>query len=156
MLIREMVPEDAGEVYRITCASLDQYFNPNMFTFFRAQWPSGQLVAADLTGRPVGYICGSRSGIAKVNISMFAVSEGYRSKGIGGMLLEAFRSRAALEGAVTVTLEVRPSNEGALRFYKRHGFAVAEYLPRFYNDNGDAVRMVGGVQSGNRGAQLNI
>jgi [ribosomal protein S18]-alanine N-acetyltransferase len=136
-----MMPEDIGEVYKITCASLDQYFDPNVFTFFRMQWPRGQLVASDACGRIIGYIIGSRLDGGRASIAMFAVSDMHRSKGVGSRLLSAFRARAVSEGMMTMVLEVRSNNQRAMDFYKRHGFMVVEFLPSFYTDCGDAVRM---------------
>jgi [ribosomal protein S18]-alanine N-acetyltransferase len=41
-----------------------------------------------------------------------------------------------------ITLEVRPTNEAALRLYESLGFSAAGRRPRYYQDNGeDAVIM---------------
>lgn len=53
----------------------------------------------------------------------------YRSLGVGTALLETALAWAADEGFLKVTLGVFPHNEGAIRFYERHGF-VREGLRR--------------------------
>ena len=46
-------------------------------------------------------------------------------------------------GARYLTLEVRPSNEPALKLYGELGFEVVGVRPRYYSDNGeDALVMV--------------
>jgi ribosomal-protein-alanine N-acetyltransferase len=47
-------------------------------------------------------------------------------------LLQFVLDRAAEEGAVRATLEVRRSNEVARRLYERFGFTVAGTRPAYY------------------------
>jgi ribosomal-protein-alanine N-acetyltransferase len=43
---------------------------------------------------------------------------------------------------VRATLEVRPSNRGAIALYEQAGFAAAALRPRYYSDNDeDALLM---------------
>jgi [ribosomal protein S18]-alanine N-acetyltransferase len=146
MDIRQMMVSDTGPVYRITCESLDQYFIPDVFSFFMMQWPAGQLVARDQLGKVVGYITGSRLGEGRVSIALFAVHPESRGLGVGSELLAAFRQRAAMEGARAIQLEVRSTNASAIRFYEKRGLRVSETLPEFYNDGGNGVRMIGPVR----------
>ena len=142
MIMRASRQGDFGELYRITLDSLDEVFQPDIFHYFQMQWPSGQLCACTLDDRPVGYLSAIRSEPSVARIMMFAVRPNARSKGIGNMLLSAFKQRAMLEGIRTITLEVRPTNSRAISFYARNGFSQAGTMERFYNDGGSAVKMV--------------
>ena len=71
----------------------------------------------------------------------------YRCRGIGKQLLDAFRMKAMLEGQIYIILEVRITNEGARRFYRRNGFVETDILKGYYRDGGDGVRMTGPVQN---------
>jgi Acetyltransferases len=142
MIIRTSRQGDFGEMYRITLESLDEIFQPDIFHYFQMQWPSGQLSACTLDDRPVGYLSAIRSEPSTARIMMFAVRPNARSKGIGNMLLSAFRQRAMLDGIRTITLEVRPANSRAISFYTRNGFSQAGTIERFYNDGGPAVKMI--------------
>ena len=144
--IREYREGDADALYAITLQSFDEYFDPSVFSYFRTQWRAGQLVACDMTGRPVGFISATRMEGRKVRIMLFGVLPQYRNMGIGKQLLDMFRMRAMLEGFVSMTLEVRTSNEAARRFYRRNGFMETDILRQFYRDGGDGVRMVAPVQ----------
>ncbi len=144
--IREYREGDDDALYAITLQSFDEYFDPSVFSYFRTQWRAGQLVACDVTGRPVGFISATRLEGRKVRIMLFGVLPQYRNMGIGKQLLDMFRMRAMLEGFVSMTLEVRTSNEAARRFYRRNGFMETDILRQFYRDGGDGVRMVAPVQ----------
>lgn len=143
MIVRQMSEEDLPRVYAIALSSLDEYYLPEIFSFFLNQWPSGQLVACSVTGKVIGFICGSRLGPDRVGIALLAVEREGRCRGAGSELLAALRKRAVAEGAYTVQLEVRKENEAAIRFYKARGFIITEDLPVFYNNGGDGIRMIG-------------
>lgn len=52
------------------------------------------------------------------------VRAGFRGQGIGSQLLEAIRAAAADDGITRLELDVWSFNEGAHRFFARHGFVV--------------------------------
>lgn len=143
MIIRQMSEEDLPRVYAIAMSSLDEYYLPEVFSYFLKQWPGGQIVACSVTGRVIGFICGSYLGPDRVGIALLAVERQNRCQGVGSELLAALRRRAVVEGAYTVQLEVRIENEAAINFYRVRGFIVTESLPAFYNNGGDAIRMIG-------------
>ena len=69
-----------------------------------------------------------------------AVDPPLRRRGIATTLLERLLERAG--PGQEYTLEVRPSNEPAIRLYERFGFRRAGTRPRYYQDTGeDAVIM---------------
>ncbi len=148
IIIREMKETDINSIYSITCKSLDEKFEPTVFNYFMMQWPRGQLVAEDYMGNILGFASGSKLMGARAALMMFAVREEYRSLGVGSKLLDYFRRAAVVEGVSSISLEVRPTNQKAIKFYKKNGFVETELLPRFYNDGGDAIRMMGTVWSG--------
>ena len=65
-------------------------------------------------------------------IDNIAVREEYRRQGVGEALLGAF-IRFGTEKLAFLTLEVRPSNEPAIRFYMKHGFAQVGRRKNFYS-----------------------
>ena len=88
--IREYREGDADALYAITLQSFDEYFDPSVFSYFRTQSRAGQLVACDVTGRPVGFISATRLEGRKVRIMLFGVLPQYRNMGIGKQLLDMF------------------------------------------------------------------
>jgi len=145
MIIREYRPEDSDELFGICLTAFDEPYDESAFYYFYSQWPAGQLVACDLLGRPTGFLSSTRLPDGKARIMLLGVKEGYRGRGIGQQLLSRFRTNAMMYGISSITLEVRPDNHGAIRFYKRNGFSETGVIPRLYQDGGDAIRMDGPV-----------
>ena len=91
------------------------------------------------SGKLLGYTICSR--YADVwHVMNIAVDPPWRRRGIGSALLTALIERAG--PGESYTLEVRPSNPGAIVLYERFGFRTAGTRPRYYRDTGeDAVIM---------------
>ena len=142
MEIRIMRSEDEPKAYSLISESLDEYFAPQVITFFRMQWPAGQIVACDLFGNILCYLAGTKLPNGRVSIHLFATSAGNRGRGIGTMVLNRFKQAALMEGFTSIQLEVKEHNTRAMEFYKRNGFVPVEFLESFYNDGSSGVRMV--------------
>ncbi|HEW93855.1 ribosomal-protein-alanine N-acetyltransferase [Candidatus Geothermarchaeota archaeon] len=76
------------------------------------------------------------------HIVSIAVLPEYRNKGIGTALMNEVLSRMRRYYDVEyVYLEVRVSNEGAIRFYRRLGFKITNRVKGYYRDGEDAYIM---------------
>jgi ribosomal-protein-alanine N-acetyltransferase len=65
-----------------------------------------------------------------------AVDPDHRREGLASALLRELLHRIGDDQA-RVTLEVRPSNRGAIALYDAFGFRVAGARRRYYQDNGE-------------------
>lgn len=79
----------------------------------------------------LGYI-GVRQSFEEADITNVAVVEEERGKGIGLLLLENMIKEACNRGIVALALEVRASNQAALRLYKKAGFVVEGIRQGYY------------------------
>jgi ribosomal-protein-alanine N-acetyltransferase len=78
----------------------------------------------------------------EAHITNIAVSEAYRGRGIGGLLLIATIDLARELKASSMTLEVRASNAVAQNLYSKYGFEKAGIRKGYYLDNReDAILM---------------
>ncbi|HVP01126.1 MAG TPA: ribosomal protein S18-alanine N-acetyltransferase [Solirubrobacteraceae bacterium] len=101
--------------------------------------PGGICLAARRDGALVGYVICSRYEDVW-HIMNVAVDPSERRRGAATALLSEVLARVGPDGRLT--LEVRPSNDGAIRLYERFGFLPAGMRRRYYQDNGeDAVIM---------------
>jgi [ribosomal protein S18]-alanine N-acetyltransferase len=92
---------------------------------------------------PLGYsiacICRRKPGLASL-ISIGVVPEA-RGRGAASLLLSGSIRRLKMRGVDRLTLVVRKSNLGAIRFYERHGFTRLRRSPRYYEDGEDGILM---------------
>ncbi len=78
----------------------------------------------------------------ELRINNIAVHPRWRVKGIGTRLLRFLLQHAARHGCLEATLEVRPSNEPAMRVYEKAGFRSVGRRKNYYMDTReDAVVM---------------
>ena len=72
--------------------------------------------------------------VSEAELLDIAVHPGARGRGVGATLLEALMAQCAVQGAVTMTLEVRESNGAARALYNRYGFDQVGRRRRYYHD----------------------
>lgn len=88
-------------------------------------------LARDPVGEPVGFIAVWRV-LDELHVNNLAVLPEHRRSGVASALLTRALADAAARGATRATLEVRASNEPALRLYERFGFAVTAVRRGYY------------------------
>lgn len=87
----------------------------------------------------------------ELKINNIAVHPLCRGRGVATRMLGFLLDFAAGQGCVQVTLEVRPSNEIALRLYRAAGFTLAGRRRQYYSDtHEDALVMIRPVRRGGR------
>ena len=92
------------------------------------------LVREDGRGTILGWITEEVA-----EIDMLAVHPSARRSGLGRQLLDAWEADVRTRGALKVWLDVRPSNEAALRLYQGAGYRSTGRRPRYYHDGEDAL-----------------
>jgi len=70
-----------------------------------------------------------------------AVNPKFRKKGFGDKILRFVTNQSLSEGAESIELEVRVSNEPAIQLYQKLGYFVEYLRKRFYSDGEDAYLM---------------
>jgi ribosomal-protein-alanine N-acetyltransferase len=63
-----------------------------------------------------------------------AVDAAHRRLGVGGLLMQTVIERSRYNGATKVVLEVRKSNNGAIRFYSDFSFQVSGERHNYYSN----------------------
>ena len=92
--------------------------------------------------RVIAYLC-FRLIEDQMHIMNLAVHPGYRRRGVATFLLDYALRLAKGYGAKGAMLEVRPSNDAAIRLYNKMGFSVAGRRRRYYVETQeDAVIMI--------------
>jgi [ribosomal protein S18]-alanine N-acetyltransferase len=141
--IRPLGYTDLPQVIAIERRAFPTPWSLAMFVLELSKPSSICLAAVDSQGgRPgtlLGYVICSRYADAW-HVMNIAVDPPLRRRGIATGLLGGVIERAGQDKSFT--LEVRPSNPGAIALYERFGFRTAGTRPHYYRDTGeDAVIM---------------
>ena len=133
--IREARPDDAAQIVRLICEAeggADSPLTEAYALHYCANRASHILLAeevgAAIDGAAIGLLSYStRPDLYHAGecclVEELIVRADRRNEGVGGALLEAVLQRAAQAGWAEVSVGVMPDNDGAQRFYRRHGLA---------------------------------
>ncbi|MEM2894191.1 MAG: N-acetyltransferase [Candidatus Bathyarchaeia archaeon] len=146
--IRQFRVEDLERVMEINFECLPENYSPSFYLDLHKRFPETFLVA-ELDGRIQGYVMSRiEKGFSKFHmlrptrlchIVSIAVREPYRRRGIGTELLRcAMRNGREVYEAEECYLEVRVTNEPAIRLYQKLGFVRVKRNVAYYMDGEDA------------------
>lgn len=100
------------------------------------------LLARSETGELWGWLASSRVA-GRSELEFVVVAPQQRGKGIARRLMQAWVGWAREAGAEELLLEVRASNEAALRLYRGLGFEEQGRRPGYYRDPVEAAVLMG-------------
>ena len=132
-------PAEIGAVMVVMAAA----FDPN----FGEAWSAGQVLTSLATGiawarlavdgdnRPIGFTLCRHIG-PEAELLLIGVAPAARRGGIGRLLLDAAAGDARRRDAVTMFLEVRDGNAGALALYRAAGYTVIGRRRDYYRGDG--------------------
>lgn len=150
--IRGFRSDDLNRVTEINFECLPENYSSYFYRDIYRRFPKTFLVA-EMDGIIQGYImCRIERGLSKFSsfrparichVVSIAVREPYRRMGIAsGLILDAMRYGQMEYGATECYLEVRVSNEPAIRLYEKLGFVNSKRSRGYYMDGEDALMMV--------------
>jgi ribosomal-protein-alanine N-acetyltransferase len=149
--IRRATLGDISDVISINWSTLPEHYSDSFFEERLQESPETFLVAEDEAGKIRGYIMCRieygfsnlrRYGLArKGHIVSVAVLQEHRGSGLGAALCEEAITGMKQRGCSEVYLEVRVSNEPAVKLYTRLGFKTVATHRGYYRDGEDAYLM---------------
>lgn len=141
--IRIMQKKDVEEVARLEQKIFSRPWSSKGF-FDALSLPNTVFFVAEEEGKILGY-CGMYLSMDEAEVTNVAVDEAFRCRGIGAMLLRAMKREAELRTIAKIVLEVRVSNDTAIRLYERNDFCRCGVRKGFYeNPVEDAYIMIYG------------
>jgi ribosomal-protein-alanine N-acetyltransferase len=141
IVIGDMKVDDITEVLGIENAA---FKTPWSETLFRNEIFKAIAVSrvAKLGGRIVGYLCANVI-LDEGHILNLAVHPDYRGRGIASFLIKEMIETMRNNSCRSIFLEVRVSNEEALKMYEKFGFSLLATRKNYYiSPVEDAVVMV--------------
>jgi tRNA threonylcarbamoyl adenosine modification protein TsaD/ribosomal-protein-alanine acetyltransferase len=135
-LLRPMREADIPRVTAIERASFPTPWTNGMFLDELIQPETRHWVVADSPWGLLGY-GGLMEADDEGHVLNLAVRPDARGKGLGSAMLSWLMEEARRRGLGRLTLEVRPSNAGAIDLYGRAGFHEVGRRPGYYSDSGE-------------------
>jgi ribosomal-protein-alanine N-acetyltransferase len=134
-VIRELSLRDLTAIDEIEKRSYPTPWSRSMFAGELAK-PSSICIGAfeDEIGKLLGYLIISRY-VDAWHVMNLAVAPEYRRRRIATELMERLFELTAGDGRRGYTLEVRVSNQGAIKLYERLGFRARGIRRGYYTDN---------------------
>lgn len=93
--------------------------------------------AEDTEAAPITGFAGMWHLYDEAHVTTIGIDTPYRGRGLGEALLLALLDEAVRRGANVMTLEVRVSNDSAMKLYEKYGFTIQGVRPGYYSDNGE-------------------
>lgn len=117
-------------------------------SFRRLLMGTNVVLLAELEGRVVGQAILLFRATSKVaRLYSLSADPSVRGRGLGRALLEASEDAARARGADRQRLEVRASNEAALRLYRLAGYTTLGEKPGYYPDGETALHLEKALES---------
>ncbi|MBO4890292.1 MAG: ribosomal protein S18-alanine N-acetyltransferase [Lachnospiraceae bacterium] len=131
-----MTESDIPEVARIEKMIFADPWSEKVYRETLKLPETGYVVATDVSddGEEIIGAAGVRNIVGTGEITNVMILPGYRGRGIAKMMLTELLETGRQLGACDFTLEVRVSNEPAIRLYESLGFESEGVRPGFYRN----------------------
>lgn len=134
MLIREMDIDDLDRIVSLERELFTSAWSKSDFLYeiFQNEFSYNFVLEDDK--EIVGYI-GLWIMYEQAQITTLGIDKRYQRKGLGLFLLERMITFVKEHGCESMSLEVRVSNEAAIRLYEKVGFSQVAIRKNYYQDN---------------------
>ena len=145
--IREMNEEDLPMVMEIENLCFISPWTEEQFLYEMHENQFANLWVIELSNATLGLksVCGFVDywhTFDSGTICQIAIHPELHSNGLGSLLLEEVIKDAYAKKIRTLTLEVRSSNEKAIKLYQKFGFVFSHVKEGYYSDGEDALYMI--------------
>jgi|SRR5580658_373176 ribosomal protein S18 acetylase RimI-like enzyme len=134
-------PHDFAALHRLdqSCFPARISYSKTTLHYFLTIASADCIVAID--GKQIAGFILTEENPPLAHIITLDVAETHRRQGVGSALLAESEKNLALRGVRSVLLETAIDNEGAVAFWKRHGYRSEAVLKRYYLGRLDAYEM---------------
>ena len=149
-ILRRCELNDIIPVMEINLRTLPEHYSDYFYESLLEELPEAFIVA-EISGKIIGYImCKMEHGfsnfkklgfVKKGHVVSVAVIDEYRHKGFGSVLVDEVIKGVKIRQCSELYLEVRCSNNDAVRLYEKLGFSIIQRLKAYYRDGEDAYVM---------------
>jgi len=135
VILRQGNLADIEAVYRLNRTCFPEYWS--RASLFSALESGYDLLLCEVDDKPVAYLL-SLTVLDEIQIMQVAVSPPYRRQGLASRMTQSLKT--ASHKPVTLTLEVRLSNQAARTLYASLGFEEVGYRKSYYAPDASGYR----------------
>jgi len=149
-ILRRSELGDIIPVIEINLKTLPEHYSDYFYESLLEELPEAFIVA-EISGKVIGYImCKMEHGfsnfkklgfVKKGHVVSIAVMDEHRGKGFGSAIVNEGINGVKIRQCSELYLEVRCSNNDAVRLYEKLGFSIIQRLKAYYRDGEDAYVM---------------
>jgi len=147
--IRDFVNADLDRIWLLdqSCFEPGIAYDKHTLRYFLRQPGSFTLIAENSQNDLLGFMLmqchpkDEKYSEATANIITIDIHPNARRSGTATKMFVESERRAKVGGCILMDLEVAVNNEGAIAFYKRHGFETTGRIEKYYTDTLDAFHM---------------
>ena len=149
-ILRRCELGDIIPVMEINLSTLPEHYSDYFYESLLEELPEAFIVA-EISGKVIGYImCKMEHGfsnfkklgfVKKGHVVSIAVIDEHRRKGFGSILVNEAIKGVKIRQCSELYLEVRCSNNDAVRLYEKLGFFIIQKSKAYYRDGEDAYVM---------------
>ena len=140
LLLRKAKLRDLPEILKI-----EKEVFPDPWSFysfiFELNYPSNYFVVLETEDKIIGYMIAGEYE-ESYHLKNIAIKKEHQGKGYGKFLLNHLIEKAKKENKKFIFLEVRVSNERAIKFYEKFGFKRNRILKGYYGYKEDGYEYV--------------
>jgi len=138
--IRKVQKKDYAKVTKI---SIESFPEEDAEEIIKSLFDIEHFYVAELVGEKdvVGFVAFGIYSIKTTHIMILAVDLDHRRKGIGSKLLERTIEISEMLPINLIRLEVRLTNNSAIKFYEKYGFRIINTIEQYYDDLSNAYLM---------------
>jgi [ribosomal protein S18]-alanine N-acetyltransferase len=139
--LRSYEPHDFAALHRLdqSCFPVGISYSKTALHYF-LKIPSADCIIAADDKRIAGFIL-TEENPPLSHIITLDVAEAHRRHGVGSAMLAESEKNLARRGVRSILLETAIDNDGAVAFWKRHGYRIEAVFKRYYLGRLDAYEM---------------
>lgn len=144
IVIRKATNNDFDQVLEIENFCFKEPYRKEDLEYEFNKNPVNEILVAELDKKVIGFIDYLIT-FNSSTIMQIAVLQEFRRKGIASSLLKEMENTFPknIDDVVeTITLEVRESNEAAIKLYKANGYEIITTKKQYYKDGENAIYML--------------
>jgi [ribosomal protein S18]-alanine N-acetyltransferase len=137
LLLQTLTPDHLDQVVALDALCFGKLWSRDLYVR-ELDSDRSDLIAVIQNNQLLAYAC-VWCILEEAHITILAVDPTYQRLGLGRLLLWGLMECAIARGLERSTLEVKPSNIGAIALYQSYGFSEAGRRPKYYDDGSAAL-----------------